>query len=115
MTAREELQQQLQRWVEAGLLDSQSAERIRSFETSHESPGMRWPVVFAIAFGSIMVAAGILLFVAAHWEDLSPTERFLLVMAMISVPFCWRRKRPAPHVAQTKLPALSWITDMTLV
>jgi len=84
MTAREELQQQLQRWVEAGLLDSQSAERIRSFETSHESPGMRWPVVFAIAFGSIMVAAGILLFVAAHWEDLSPTERFLLVVAMIS-------------------------------
>src|SRR5258708_27640839 len=84
MTAQEELQQQLQRWVEAGLLDSQSAERIRSFETSHESPGMRWPVVFAIAFGSIMVAAGILLFVAAHWDDLSPTQRFLLVLAMIS-------------------------------
>ena len=84
MTPQEQLQQQLQRWVEAGLLDSQSAERIRSFETSHESPGMRWPVVFAIAFGSIMVAAGILLFVAAHWEDLSPTERFLLVLAMIS-------------------------------
>src|SRR5258708_3884798 len=84
MSAQAQLDQHLQRWVEAGLLDSQSAERIRSFETSHDSPGMRWPVVFAIAFGSIMVAAGILLFVAAHWEDLSPTERFLLVVAMIS-------------------------------
>jgi uncharacterized membrane protein len=84
MTALEQLEQQLQRWVEAGLLDSPSAERIRAFETSRESPGMRWPVVLAIAFGSIMVAAGILLFVAAHWEDLSPTERFLLVVAMIS-------------------------------
>ncbi len=45
---------------------------------------MRWPVVFAIAFGSIMVAAGVLLFVAAHWEDLSPTQRFLLVLGLIS-------------------------------
>src|SRR5260370_7242613 len=84
MSAQEHLEQQLQRWVGAGLLDSQSAERIRSFETSHESPGMRWPVVFAIAFGSIMVAAGILLFVAAHWEDLSPAERFLLAVAIIA-------------------------------
>jgi uncharacterized membrane protein len=31
-----------------------------------------------------MVAAGVLLFVAAHWEDLSPTQRFLLVLVMIS-------------------------------
>jgi len=84
MSAQQQLEQRLQRWVEAGLLDSQTAGRIRSFETSHESPGMRWPVVFAIAFGSIMVAAGILLFVAAHWDDLSPTQRFLLVLAMIS-------------------------------
>ena len=84
MTTAEQLEQQLQRWMEAGLLDSPSAGRIRDFERSRESPGMRWPVVFAIAFGSIMVAAGVLLFVAAHWDDLSPTQRFLLVLAMIS-------------------------------
>src|SRR5580700_22501 len=84
MATQDQLELQLQRWVEAGILDSQSAGRIRDFEASRESPGMRWPVVFAIAFGAIMVAAGILLFVAAHWEDLSPTERFLLVLAMIS-------------------------------
>ena len=84
MTAADQLEQQLERWREAGLLDSQLAGRIREFEISRESPGMRWPVIFAIAFGSIMVAAGVLLFVAAHWEDLSPTQRFLLVLAMIS-------------------------------
>ena len=84
MTAPDHLEQQLQRWIEAGILDSQSAGRIREFEAGRESPGMRWPVVFAIAFGAIMVAAGVLLFVAAHWEDLSPTQRFLLVLAMIS-------------------------------
>lgn len=84
MTATEQLEEQLQRWAEAGLIDAQCAGRIRDYETAHASRGMRWPVVFAIAFGSIMVAAGILLFVAAHWDDLSPTQRFLLVLAMIS-------------------------------
>ncbi|HWW16742.1 MAG TPA: DUF2157 domain-containing protein, partial [Candidatus Dormibacteraeota bacterium] len=84
MAAPDQLEQQLQRWVEAGILDSQSAGRIREFEAARESPGMRWPVIFAIAFGSIMVAAGVLLFVAAHWEELSPTERLLLVIAMTS-------------------------------
>lgn len=84
MATLEQLEQQLQRWTEAGVLDSQSAVRIRQFEASHEPTGMRWPVVLAIAFGAIMVAAGVLLFVAAHWDDLSPTERFLIVLAMIT-------------------------------
>ena len=70
MATSDQLEPQLQRWVEAGIIDAQSAGRIREFEAARESPGMRWPVVFAIAFGSIMVAAGVLLFVAAHWEDL---------------------------------------------
>jgi uncharacterized membrane protein len=84
MATSDQLEPQLQRWVEAGIIDAQSAGRIREFEAARESPGMRWPVVFAIAFGSIMVAAGVLLFVAAHWEDLSPTQRFLLVLGLIS-------------------------------
>lgn len=45
---------------------------------------MRWPLVLAISSGAIMVGAGILLFVAAHWDDLSPTQRFLLVLLMIA-------------------------------
>jgi uncharacterized membrane protein len=84
MSAADQLDRQLQRWVEGGVLDSQSASRIREFESAHEAPGMRWPVIFAIAFGAIMVGAGVLLFVAAHWEDISPSQRFLLVLAMIS-------------------------------
>jgi len=82
MAITEQLEQQLQRWTEAGVLDSQTAGRIREFEASRE-PAMRWPLVFAIAFGAIMVAAGVLLFVAAHWDELSPTQRFLIVLAMI--------------------------------
>ena len=84
MPTAEQLEQQLSRWTEAGILDAQIASRIREFELVRESPGMRWPVVLAIAFGSIMVAAGVLLFVAAHWDELSPIQRFLIVVVMIA-------------------------------
>src|SRR5437879_3375292 len=84
MPTSEQLEQQLQRWTDAGVLDSPAAGRIREFEAARESPAMRWPVVLAIAFGSIMVAAGVLLFVAAHWDELSPSQRFLLVVVMIA-------------------------------
>ena len=83
MATNDQLEEQLQRWTEAGVVDSQTAGRIREFEAVREPAGMRWPVVLAIAFGAIMVAAGVLLFVAAHWDDLSPTQRFLIVVVMI--------------------------------
>jgi uncharacterized membrane protein len=84
VTTSDQIEDKLRQWLDAGVIDVDVAGRIRTFETSVESTGRRWPVVFAIAFGSIMVAAGILLFVAAHWEDLSPTQRFLLVVTMIA-------------------------------
>ena len=83
MPASEQIEEKLQQWINAGALDAQAADRIRAFESAHDSRRMRWPVVLAITFGAIMVAAGILLFVAAHWDDLSPTQRFLIVLAMI--------------------------------
>jgi uncharacterized membrane protein len=84
MAVSEQLEQKLQQWVDAGALDPQAADRIRTFESTHDSHRMRWPVVLAITFGAIMVAAGVLLFVADHWDDLSPAQRFLLVLAMIA-------------------------------
>jgi len=84
MSSAEQLEQKLERWIEASVIDGGTAGRIRAFESSHESRGMRWPVVLAIVFGSIMVGAGILLFVAAHWDDLSPAQRFLIVLTMIA-------------------------------
>jgi uncharacterized membrane protein len=76
----------LERWLGAGLLDSATAERIRAFEAQREKPqSFRWQVRIAIAFGGMMLAAGILLWVAAHWDDLSPAWRFSLVLAMVAV------------------------------
>ena len=83
MALTDQLEAKLQRWVEAQVIDPEAALRIRAFELSAEPPGLRWPVVLAIAFGAIMVAAGVLLFVAAHWEELSPSQRLLLVLTMV--------------------------------
>jgi hypothetical protein len=76
----------LDRWMKAALIDASTAERIRSYEREQEgSQGLRWPVLLALAFGAVMLAAGVLLFVAAHWENLSPAERFTLVLLMVAI------------------------------
>jgi len=82
----------LDRWVEAGLLDPSAAERIRAWERSRGSgppaqpsaPGLRWPVRLALGLGGLLVGAGVLLFVAAHWDALSPGQRFGLVLATVA-------------------------------
>ena len=57
----------LARWTEAGLIDPATAGRIREFEQQHVgSTRLRWPIVVALAFGALMLAGGVLLFVAAH-------------------------------------------------
>ena len=81
---RMELESSLNRWVEAQILDPHLADRIRQFE-SEQFPQRRarWPVIMALVFGGIMLAAGVLLFVSAHWDELSPFQRMsLLVLAV---------------------------------
>lgn len=76
----------LTRWTDAGLIDAAVAERIRAFEAAHAgSNRLRWPILIALAFGGLMVAGGILLFVAANWDALSPGSRFALVLLLVAV------------------------------
>jgi uncharacterized membrane protein len=80
------IEEALRRWTEAGVLDGPTAERIRLFEASRERPsGLRWQVLLALIFGAILLAAGVTLFVAAHWDELSPAMRFIVVLAMLTV------------------------------
>lgn len=75
----------LERWVSAGIVDSALAERIRAFEAAHGSTErLRWPVLLVVAFGGILLCAGVLLFVAAHWEEISPAWQFTLVLFLVA-------------------------------
>ena len=74
----------LRRWTLAGVLDAATADRIRDYEkTQEQSSGLRWQVMLALIFGAMLLAAGIALFVAAHWDELSPSSRFVIVIGML--------------------------------
>jgi uncharacterized membrane protein len=80
------LDKRLERWISAGVVDAGTAARIRTFEESHgSSERWRWPTVLALALGGVLLCAGVLLFVAAHWEQLSPAERLALVLLMVAL------------------------------
>jgi uncharacterized membrane protein len=75
----------LERWIHAGLIDPSTAALIRGYEATQEKARrLGWPILFAIAFGGFLLAAGILLLVAAHWDRLSPAGRFALVLTLVA-------------------------------
>ena len=81
---RIELESSLHLWTQAGLLDPSQAARIQSYETSRAPrPAARMPILIGVALGGIMLAAGVLLFVAAHWIDLSPAQRMALLLVAV--------------------------------
>lgn len=93
----------LARWRAAGLLDDATIQRLQQFEAARgPGPGRsRWPVILALAAGGVMVTAGLLLFVAAHWAELAPPARVgLLVLTVLLL-------HGGGAVAATGFPALA--------
>ncbi len=76
----------LTRWLAAGLLDAEAAERIRAYELKQAHPaGLRWQGLVALILGALLLGCGVVLFVNAHWDQLGPGARFALVIAMVAV------------------------------
>jgi uncharacterized membrane protein len=76
----------LNRWQKAGVLDAEAASRIRAFESEQARPrGLHWQGIVALILGAILLACGVVLFVSAHWDELGPGARYLLVIAMVAV------------------------------
>ena len=79
-------QSALRRWTGAGLVDSATADRIRAWEEGQGGvtrQGRLTLIIFAL--GALLLTAGVLLFVAAHWDRLSPGGRFSLALALIAI------------------------------
>jgi uncharacterized membrane protein len=86
MEMRPRIDRSIAEWVEAGVIDAATAGRLRAFEAGRpRRHGARWPVVVALALGGILLGAGVLLFVSAHWDTLSPAGRFAIVLLMVAV------------------------------
>jgi uncharacterized membrane protein len=78
-------QSALRRWLDAGLVDAATAERIRAYEAAQGGAlrqGRLTLIVFAL--GALLLTAGILLFVAAHWDAIPPSGRFALVLSAVA-------------------------------
>ena len=74
----------LERWRAAGLLDDPAVAGIRAYEAAQARPrGRQWQVLLALTLGGILLGAGVLLFVAAHWDAVSPLSRLALVLSML--------------------------------
>ncbi len=82
--ARAAVQTAVERWREAGLIDAATAQRILEFEQRREKSTLSVVQLLAIGFGVVLLGAGLLLFVAAHWDNLSPSQRFLLVLGTMT-------------------------------
>ncbi|MEO8098955.1 MAG: DUF2157 domain-containing protein [Acidobacteriota bacterium] len=76
----------LDRWARAGLIDPATVEKIRAFEALQpDVRRVRWPVAVALAFGGVLLGAGLFLFVQAHWDTLSPIARIGVVILGLAV------------------------------
>ena len=74
----------LRRWQDAGLIEPARAAAIREWEaTQAPTQALQAPTRIALALGAALLAAGLLLFVSAHWDALGPGVRFGLLLAVL--------------------------------
>ena len=78
-------ERRLARWESHGLVAPLTAEHIREFEaTRGQEARSRWLAWVAWGLGSLLVGAGILLFVSNAWNDLSPGARLALIASGVA-------------------------------
>lgn len=71
----------LRDWQEAGLIDAETAERIRAYEDSHARPLALWAV---IGIAALAIGLGLVSIVAANWDAIPGMVRLAIHMALIA-------------------------------
>jgi uncharacterized membrane protein len=83
-----DIEQLLERWRKAGVLEEEAEARIRAYEDAQEKTGIagiRWQGVIALILGAILLVCGVALFVSAHWDELGPGMRYTIVILTVAI------------------------------
>ena len=90
MDPSKSLSDQLRRWLQAELIDADVAQAIQQWEDSQlkqsKHPSVRHlalPIRLSILLGSLLLSAGLLLFVSAHWDQMPPLWRMSLLLFIV--------------------------------
>ena len=72
------------RWLQAGLISSEQADRIVAWESGQPSEKrLHWAVWVAAGLGGLALCAGIFLFISARWDLMTPGPRLTVVLAIL--------------------------------
>lgn len=80
---KKDASESLARWVAEGLIEPQTATRIRDFESARRPESqVRWGAAIAWGLGALLIGAGVVSFVAANWQQMPPPTRMLLILLL---------------------------------
>ncbi|WP_088307391.1 DUF2157 domain-containing protein [Novosphingobium sp. B 225] len=104
-------ERKLKLWQEAGLLDEAQAARIRAWEADHSRPLALWAV---IGIAALAIGLGVVLVVAANWEEIPGMVRLALHLALLAgtLGWLWRRGDRMARAQPWGLEALLFVTAM---
>ncbi len=97
----------LKAWVEAGLIDSATADRIRAFEDAHSRPWGLWAL---IGLGALTIGLGLMSVVAANWDAIPGTVRLAIHLVILAAFAGWLAWRGVAEEGS----AGSWFSDAML-
>lgn len=85
-------ERKLRAWQEAGLIDPETAARIRGWEAAHARPLLLWAV---IGLGALAIGLGVISVVAANWDDIPGLVRLAFHFAAMVALAGWLAWRGA--------------------
>ncbi len=91
-------ERKIKKWVEAGLIDAEAADRIRVWEEANSRPLGLWAL---IGLGGLAIGLGLISVVAANWDDIPGALRLSLhfaVMIAVGGWVLWQRRSDAKTV-----------------
>jgi uncharacterized membrane protein len=79
-------ERKLKAWQDAGLIDTQTADRLRVWEAENARPIGVWAIV---GLGALTIGLGIILIVAANWDAIPGTLRLAVHLVLMAVLAAW--------------------------